>query len=63
MKIIRNMNWNKNGKVLGKMPPGKIPPENCSPESHPPGKLPTENYPPPQENCSQKIVPPPNTCL
>ena len=43
MKMIRNMNWNKNGKVLGKMPPGKMPPENCSPESRPPGKLPPEN--------------------
>ena len=42
MKIIRNMNWNKNGKVLGKMPPGKMPPENCSLESRPPGKLPLE---------------------
>ena len=43
MKIIRNMNWNKNGKVLGKTPPGKMPPENCSPESRPPRKLPPEN--------------------
>ena len=43
MKIIRNKNWNKNGKVLGKMPPGKMPPENCSLESRPPGKLPLEN--------------------
>ena len=55
MKIIRNMNWNKNGKLLGKMPPGKMPSENCSPESHPPGKLPPENYPPPRKTAPRKL--------
>ena len=59
MKIIRIMNWNKNGKVLGKMPPGKMPPENCSPESHPPGKLPPENYPPPRKTAPRKLSLPP----